>query len=644
MQEKLSSLKDPAQLREMNLAELETLAPALRARIIDVVSANGGHFASNLGTVELTLALLHRFDPYVDRVVWDVGHQTYSWKMLTGRYDDFESLRQENGLSGFPKREESVADAFNTGHSSTSISAALGIARGLKLRGSSAKSIAVIGDGALTGGLAYEALNNIDITDDNLIVIINDNQMSIDSNVGSISRHLSRIRVSRRYLKAKTGIEKILKHVPLIGKPIISLIKFVKTQVRRATVSEQSFFEDLGMNYYGPIDGHNIEELDKYLNVAACKGEPVILHIVTQKGRGYGYAEAVPSLYHGVAPFEIEVGLQQKREKQPAAAFLSDCTSYTSAFSQSMLKLSQTDDSIVAITAAMAQGTGLSAFAAKYPKRFFDVGIAEQHAVTMACGLATQGLKPVVAVYSSFLQRALDQVLHDAVLQKLHVVFCIDRAGIVGDDGETHQGLYDLSFLNALPGITVLAPSDYRSLYDMLSFALYQCKGPVVIRYPRGGQHIDSARLRRSQLRTPLPAAEILSTGQDLTIAAVGNMTGIALEAEARLREMNIHATVIDVRCLKPLDTDLILNSARSSGLLLTLEENALNGGLAQNLSLAIATQGEQIRVKAHAVGDHPVLQATQAKALENEGLSVNAIVNEVSHLILAQKQAIQTQ
>lgn len=635
--DQLSNSKD---LQVMSLEELDEVAGELRERIINTVSTNGGHLASNLGTVELTLALLHNFDAIQDRVVWDVGHQSYSWKILTGRAADFSTLRQEGGLSGFPKREESPADAFNTGHSSTSISAALGISRGLKLQGKAGRAIAVIGDGALTGGLAYEAMNNIDLSDD-LIVIINDNQMSIDTNVGSMARHLGRIRINHKYLKVKSKVEQILQHVPIAGKPISALIRFTKTQIRRAATEDQSFFENLGFNYYGPIDGHNLEELDKHIKVISQLKEPVVLHILTQKGRGYKPAEHMPSLYHGVAPFEVEVGVVSKPSGISSNEFLSDCTSFTAAFSQSIMSLAAKDPSIVAITAAMASGTGLSPFADLYPERFYDVGIAEQHAVTMAAGLASTGLKPVVAIYASFLQRALDQVIHDAVLQNLHIVFCIDRAGIVGDDGETHQGIYDVSFLNALPGITILMPSDYRSLYDMLSFALYQCKGPVVIRYPRGARNISATTAARPQLRTALPLSESLVYGSDVTIAAIGNMTGIALEAAARLRQENIQATVIDVRCLKPLDSKSIISAAIESGYLVTIEEQVVNGGLAQNLALYIAEENLPITLHALSIGDHPVLQASQKRALDQEGLSVSDLVASIRQLTSQSRSAV---
>lgn len=639
LDEKIRQITDPAQLRSLSIEELAELAPELRQLIIRTVSKNGGHFASNLGSVELTLALVHRFDPFVDRVVWDVGHQSYSWKILTGRYEAFKTLRQEDGLSGFPKREESLADAFNTGHSSTSISAALGIARAMKLKGEAGRAIAVIGDGALTGGQAYEALNNIN-EDDQLIVIINDNQMSIDTNVGSVAQHLNRIRVNSRYLKAKSGIEKILSRIPLLGESSVRLIRYLKSGLRRATARDQSFFEALGLKYYGPIDGHDLVELDRHLALATQIDGPVVLHVLTQKGRGYDDAEVRPSIYHGVAPFEIDLGVEEKKAEPGVLPFLGNCRSFTAAFSQSILKLAEENPEVVAITAAMAQGTGLSDFQKAYPERFFDVGIAEQHAITMACGMATRGLKPVVALYASFLQRALDQVLHDAVLQQLQIVICVDRAGIVGDDGETHQGLYDLSFLAALPGITILEPSDYRSVYDMLSFALLHCTGPVVIRYPRGGQSLDSKLLLRPQLRTPLPKPELLQEGRDCCIVASGNMTGLALAAAKQLNELNIHTSVIDLRCLKPLDSTFILNHARASALLVTVEEHVMNGGLAHNLALEIAQNGDGIRLLPLAVGDYPILQAKQERALAKEGLSVEAIVTQVSRLFEEEKQS----
>ncbi len=632
----LSSSRD---LQAMHEDELQMLAEELRETIIQTVSTNGGHLASNLGSVELTLAILKRFDAYTDRVIWDVGHQSYSWKLLTGRADVFHTLRKEGGLSGFPKREESLADAFNTGHSSTSISAAVGIARAKHLLSKPGKAIAVIGDGALTGGQAYEALNNIK-ADDNILVIINDNQMSIDNNVGSLARHLGSIRVNKRYLKAKSRIERLLEHIPFIGQASIRFIRYIKTLLRRAAVVEQSFFETLGLKYYGPIDGHNLDELDQYLEVIKDKKEAVILHVLTQKGRGYRPAEHKPSLYHGVAPFEVEVGVSKKVLPIQDNLSLYNCTSYTQAFSQSLMEIAHEDPNIVAITAAMAQGTGLDAFSKAYPERFFDVGIAEQHAVTMAAGLAVGGMKPVVAIYSSFLQRALDQVLHDVVLQRLHVVFCVDRAGIVGDDGETHQGLYDLAFLSGLPGLTVLCPSDYNSLYEMLTFALYQCNGPVVIRYPRGGERYNKA-ISRPNLRPALPGAEPLRKGRDLVIAGVGNMTSIALEAADQLQLEGIDVAVIDVRSVKPLDDKMILDQAMQSGQLLVIEETVQAGAVAQQLALKIASGGLQIKLKSLAIGDKMVLQASQARALEEEGLSVNAILQAAKQMIRSRDEAI---
>lgn len=628
MTDLIDKLNDASEIKQLTGAELEALAGELRTRIIETVSTNGGHLASNLGTVELTLALLRQFDSVTDRVVWDVGHQSYSWKLLTGRAKAFRTLRQEGGLSGFPKREESPADAFDTGHSSTSISAALGIARGLKAQGKPGQAIAVIGDGALTAGLAYEALNNTEPTD-NLIVIINDNQMSIDSNVGSLARHLGHVRVDRRYLRAKSGVERMLAYVPLIGEPLTRLMRWAKTQIRRATSKKQSFFETLGYEYYGPIDGHNLEELQRYLKVISEIEGPVILHVLTQKGRGYKPAENLPSLYHGVAPFEIDLGVIQ-RAKSGTAVFPANCQSFTAAFTESLMELASRDSSIVAITAAMAAGTGLSSFSERYPDRFYDVGIAEQHAVTLAAGLATTGMKPVVAMYASFLQRALDQVMHDVVLQQLPVVLCIDRAGIVGDDGETHQGLYDLSFLTAMPGLTVLMPSDYRNLYEMLRYALQDCSGPVVIRYPRGAATVDTSLCHGARELLPLPKARVVRTGGELVIAALGSMTAVALEAADLLQEDGILATVIDVRAIKPLDSERILAEAMDSGQLITIEEVSVSGGLAQQLALRIAELGLEIELSAHYVGDHPVLQAPQARAREIEGLSAPDIVHSI--------------
>ncbi|MDD4368339.1 MAG: 1-deoxy-D-xylulose-5-phosphate synthase [Oscillospiraceae bacterium] len=641
---RLEDIDSPAKLRQLSVAQLNELAGLLRRRIITTVARTGGHLASNLGVVELTIALLYCFDGIEDRVVWDVGHQSYAWKILTGRNDRFDTLRQEGGLAGFPKREESPYDAFNTGHSSTSISAALGISRGLRLQGKAGRVVAVIGDGALTGGLSYEALNNIDPDQDNLIVLVNDNQMSIDPNVGGLARQLRRFRINPQYLEIKGRVGRFLHRLPQQGGRLPRLLEQIKAVFRRLSHGSNGYFESLGMKYYGPVDGHNIAELIQYLSAARLMNAPVVIHSLTVKGKGYEPAEAKPSLYHGVSPFAVDQGVIGKT-KAPLDRYrlFNDCTSFTEAFSASLMAYAAEDQAIVAVTAAMASGTGLTPFARQYPTRFFDVGIAEAHAVTMACGMAAAGLKPVVAVYSTFLQRALDQLLHDCVLQKLHVVFCVDRAGIVGEDGETHQGVYDLAFMEAVPDLTVLSPRDYRSLYEMLGYALNVCQGPVAIRYPRGGLALPAGALAHSPLTLPLPEPELLCAGSQLTMVASGSMVAQAVLAATELQaEAAVSCDVFDVRCLKPLHAEAVLRSAERTGRLLVAEEVVASGGLAMQLALQLAerTGGPKVLMTNLSIGDHPVLQAKAVQARAHEGLDKDGI-KRAARQLLAEEEAV---
>lgn len=640
----LADISDPQELLGRSPRELEELAGELRAFIIDHVAVTGGHLASNLGTVELTLALLSVFDPARNPMVWDVGHQSYAYKILTGRRGDFVGLRQEGGISGFPKREESPYDVFNTGHSSTSISAALGLGRGMALRGEKGRALAIIGDGALTGGLAFEALNDIRQLDDDLIVIINDNQMSIDPNVGGLARHLDHIRTSTRYIHMKSHFGATLERLPVVGMALSRLLEALKRRARRLKRRSATWFECLGLRYYGPVDGHDIVQLQRYLIAARTLKRPVVIHVLTQKGRGYAPAEREPERFHGVAPFKpiARLGTQRMYQRLPVFPARrveppdpppagSEPSSYSEAFGRYMLRAAAREPRLVTITAAMAQGTGLEDFQLRHPDRFYDVGIAEQHAVTLACGLAAAGMRPVVAIYSTFLQRAFDQILHDAALQRLPVIFAVDRAGIVGEDGETHQGIYDLAFLNALPYVTILCPRDYETLEEAFDYALKQQTGPVVIRYPRGAA-AATATVQKPHLS--LPAAECLIEGSDLTIVALGAMVEIALAATSLLAGRGIRAELIDARAAKPLDIDFILASAGRTGSLISIEECVYSGGLGMTLAAAAAVRGLDLQIRPLAIGDHPVAQARVRRAREREGLGVDRLLDTAEELL----------
>ena len=468
----------PSYLKSLSSSERDALCAELRDKIINTVSTNGGHLASNLGCVELTVALLSVFDYTKDKIVFDVGHQAYSYKLLTGRFDRFDTLRLQGGISGFPRRSESPYDAFDTGHSSTSISAALGMARARDIKGDDEYVVAVIGDGAMTGGLAYEALNDLGHSKNTkMIVILNDNEMSIDKNVGGLSKYLKQLRISSGYLSAKKNTESFLNKIPVLGKGIIAVIMWIKKFFRFLIYRKTpSMFEDLGLRYYGPIDGHDTETLIKSLNAVKDLNVPILIHIVTQKGKGYRFAEQNPSDYHGVSPFDINTGVKPSSK-----------LSYTTAFSGALIDVATKNKNVVGICAAMAVGTGMDKFAYKFPSRFFDCGIAEEHCVTMAGGMSVKGLVPVVAIYSSFLQRAYDEILHDVCYMNNHVVFAIDRAGFVGNDGHTHNGIHDISYLNSMPGMTILSPRDYSDLKICVDYAVNTATGPISIRYPRGG-------------------------------------------------------------------------------------------------------------------------------------------------------------
>lgn len=561
----LNQVDNPEDLRKLNISEKNELANELRELVIDTVSKTGGHLASNLGVVELTIALHSVFNTPKDKIVWDVGHQTYIHKILTGRKSKINTLRSLNGLAGFPKAVESEYDAFDTGHSSTSISAALGMARARDIKGEKNSVIAVIGDGALTGGMAFEALNDAGSSNTNLIVILNDNEMSISKNVGGLSAFLTRVRTRKSYNKSNNYIKSLTLRIPFIGKKIVKLVRKIKYSIKQLFLPNM-FFEDIGFKYLGPVDGHNIEKLEEILEKAKSLSGPILIHVITKKGKGYEPAEQNPDKFHATGTFDKETGKSLKEKKDD----------YSKVFGEELVKLAKENENIVAITAAMRDGTGLTNFAKEFPNRFFDVAIAEQHALTMAAGMAKEGLIPVVSIYSSFYQRAYDQIIHDICTQKLHVVMCIDRAGVVGNDGETHQGMFDLAFLNIVPNITIMAPKDFIELRQMLEFAV-NYNGPITIRYPRGGEEktkfLTHEKIEKGK-------AETLREGEDVTIIAIGKMVAKAQNVAELLEKKGIEAEVINARFLKPLDKETITNSIEKTKNVITIEDGTIEGGL----------------------------------------------------------------
>lgn len=563
----LSSIDSPEQLKNLSLAQLNKLAGEIRELILTTVAKTGGHLAPNLGTVELTIALHTVFHCPEDKIVWDVGHQAYGHKILTGRRERFDTLRQPGGITGFPKRSESIYDSFGVGHSSTSISAALGMAIARDLDDKDNYVVAVIGDGSMTGGEAFEALNNAGDLGKHLIVILNDNEMSIDKNVGALSEYLSKMRTAPTYNKVKHDLEFLLKRIPTIGGSVAKAVEHLKDSLRFLLVPG-GLFEELGFTYVGPIDGHNIELLTDVLEKAKTMQGPILIHTLTKKGKGYFPAEIEPDKFHGVGPFCLETG-EVKKSANPIP-------SYTSVFSKVLLKLADQDKDIVAITAAMPTGTGLKKFADRFPERFLDVGIAEQHAVTVAAGLASQKKKPIVVLYSTFAQRAYDQIIHDVCLQKLQVVFALDRAGIVGEDGPTHHGVFDYSFLRHMPNITLMAPKDENELQHML-YTAFQLNQPVALRYPRGNG--VGAKLDEVLVNLPIGMAEEIKLGDDIVFFAIGSMVEACKQASEFLGYIGIEAGVVNARFIKPLDEDMLIGIASRTKYIVTVEDNVLAGG-----------------------------------------------------------------
>ncbi len=614
-------MKLPEDLKNLKIAELEELAAEIRNYMIRTVADTGGHLAPNLGVVELALALHSTFQSPRDRIIWDVGHQSYPHKLLTGRWDRFPTLRRYRGLSGFPKPAESEHDPFGTGHSSTSISAALGLALARDFYGGNYKVIAVIGDGAFTGGMAYEALNHAGHVKTDLIVILNDNKMSISSNVGAMSDYLGRIRSDPKYSRLKAEFEQMLNRVPLVGKKMVESAERLRGGLKYL-ITPGMIFEELGLTYFGPVDGHNIAALKRTLRQAARMKGPVLVHVLTEKGKGYHYAEAAPERFHGIGPFDLDNGLPRSKKKS---------LTYTEVFGNTMLKLAAENPKIVALTAAMAGGTGLSRFAELYPQRFYDVGIAEQHAAGLAAALAAGGLKPVFAVYSTFLQRAYDQMIHDVCLQKLPVVFAIDRAGIVGEDGETHQGIFDLCYLRSIPGMAVMAPRNEDELQHMLYTALHGAPGPSALRYPRDKG--EGVALKEPHL-LPWGQGELLREGKDLLVAAAGTVANAALAAAERLfNEEGIDAAVINARFVKPLDEKLILEWAARCGRLLTVEENTLVGGFGSAVLELLSKRGLVLPVRRLGIDDRFVEQGPRSLVLSLYGLDAEGIFREALSL-----------
>ena len=582
MSEYLDRINEANDIKKIEPEAYDALASEIRSFIIESVSEHGGHLASNLGVVELTMALHLCMDFPNDKLIWDVGHQAYTHKLLTGRKEDFSGLRTFGGMSGFPKHKESPCDAFDTGHSSTSISAALGYARARDLKGEDRTVVAVIGDGSLTGGMAYEALNNVSHLKSNMIIVLNDNKMSISENVGGLSKHLTALRTRESYMDFKMDVEKKLKQIPHVGDSVARSVKKSKDSIRQLFV-KGGFFEDFGIKYIGPIDGHDIKEMVRVLNALKRLNEPVVMHVVTQKGRGYVPAEQNPSAFHGVGSFDIATG----------ESLASKSLTYTSVFSKTICRLGKAHPDVVTICAAMPDGTGLTAFKKHFPGRFFDVGIAEQHAVTFAAGLAAGGMHPFVAVYSSFLQRAYDQIIHDVCIQNLPVVFCVDRAGLVGADGETHQGIFDLSYLSMIPNMTVCAPKNKYELYDMLYFA-YQYHGPIAIRYPRG-----SAYEGFKNMRPPIEygKSELMFEGEKIALVAVGSMVQTAVEVREKLLDKGINATVVNARFVCPLDTECLDRLSRDHHWIVTMEENVLKGGFGEACGDYLLAKHEDVRL-----------------------------------------------
>ena len=609
--DRIASVED---LRKLSYNEKLKLAEELREFIIEVVSKNGGHLASNLGVVELTIGLHSVFNTPKDKIIWDVGHQTYVHKILTGRKKEMNTLRQLNGISGFPKTSESEFDCFNTGHSSTSISAALGMARARDIMKEENKVVAVIGDGALTGGMAEEALNDAGASNSNIIVILNDNEMSISKNVGGVTLLLGKMRTKKLYTATNKKVKSKINKIPKLGPKLVKLTSRIKNGIKQILIPKM-YFEDIGYTYLGPVDGNNLEEVEKILEQSKKCDGPVLVHVVTKKGKGYVHAEKNPAKFHSTSAFDIKTGKPLKSKGKD----------YSKVFGDKLVKLAKDNEKIVAITAAMADGTGLTEFKNKYQNRFFDVGIAEQHAIGMAAGMAKEGLIPVVPIYSSFYQRAYDQVIHDVCMQNLHVVMCADRAGIVGNDGETHQGLTDMASLSLVPNLTIMAPKDFIELEQMLDFAI-DYRFPIFIRYPRGGE--GKYKFDKHD-KIKLGISEIVKSGTDVTIVAIGKMVARAMEVAIELEKMDVNAEVINARFLKPFDDKHIIESLEKTGSVITIEDGFLRGGIATTVDeLIVKNNLSNIQVQNFGYNDKFIKHGTVDEIERLNGLDAESIVN----------------
>lgn len=612
----LDQIQNVNDIKNLTEEEIDTLQDEIRTFLVDSIAKTGGHLASNLGVIELTMALHLSFDLTKDKIVWDVGHQSYTHKILTGRKDGFEHLREYGGMSGFPKTEECEADSFNTGHSSTSISAGLGLAEAREIKGQDYFVISVIGDGALTGGMAFEALNNASRMKTNFIIVLNDNNMSISENVGGLSKYLNDFRTADAYMDLKDGVVNSLSKIPVYGDRIVRKIRNAKSGIKQLFVPGM-FFEEMGITYLGPVDGSNIKAMRRAFAEAKRVRGPVLVHVLTKKGNGYVPAERHPARFHGTAPFDIETGVPLHKQSK---------AHYTDVFSTVMKKMGEREPKLVAITAAMTDGTGLKRFRNLYPERFFDVGIAEEHAVTFAAGMAKSGLKPVFAVYSSFLQRAYDQILHDVCLQKLPVVFAIDRAGLVGKDGATHQGIFDLSYLATIPNLTIMAPKNKWELSDMLKFAI-AADTPMAIRYPRG----DACDLWKEK-RAPIESgkAEVLCEGTEVALFAIGSMVETAWKVMEKLQERGISATVVNARFAAPLDKECICGLAQKHRLLVTLEENVASGGMGEHVAALLMEEQSRIKLLRIAVPDTFVEHGDVDTLYRVLGMDADTVTNRI--------------
>ncbi|MBR3153364.1 MAG: 1-deoxy-D-xylulose-5-phosphate synthase [Clostridia bacterium] len=609
----LENVNFPEDIKGLSLDDKKVLADEIRKYILDVVSKNGGHLASSLGVVELTIALHSCFNCPEDKIVWDVGHQTYAHKILTGRKDKMKTLRQFGGIAGFPRSSESEYDSFDTGHSSTSISVALGMARARDVLNKKNKVIAVIGDGALTGGMALEALNDAGYSKSDLIVILNDNEMSISKNIGGVSTFLTKLRTKKFYTKSNISGKKFIRKIPVVGDKIVSIVVKIKRGIKQLIIPKM-FFEDIGFRYLGPVDGHDIDKLESILNISKTLDGPVLIHVITKKGKGYKFAEEHPDKFHSTSKFNIETGEKVSSKSKD----------FSAVFGDKMVKLAKNDEKIVAITASMKDGTGLGKFAKEFPDRFFDIGIAEQHAVGMIGGMAKEGLKPVFPVYSSFLQRGYDQLIHDICMQSLPVTICVDRAGIVGNDGETHHGVFDLSYLNTIPNLNVMAPKNFEELEKMLEFSV-NSNLPMVIRYPRGSE--DNVEFEGNS-PIELGKAELIRKGKNLTICGIGKMVSYCKKAADILEKDGIDCEVINARFLRPLDNDLIKKSVLKTGVVFTVEDNILSGGFGSSVNDLL--ENENVKVINLGYPDCFVKHGSVADIEKKYGLDVNGIVSKI--------------